>query len=48
VRDANLGHWRRLSREKATVAAVTSAAFGVLGNCPTFSDTLVEVEPVKP
>jgi anaerobic selenocysteine-containing dehydrogenase len=45
---ANLGHWRTLSREKATVAAVTSAAFGDLGNCPTFSDTLVEVEPVKP
>jgi hypothetical protein len=36
------------------VAAVTSAVFGDLGNCPTFRDTLVEVEvevevePVKP
>ncbi len=27
---------------------LTSAAFADLGNCPTFSDTLVEVEPVKP
>jgi hypothetical protein len=30
------------------VAAVTSAVFGDLGNCPTFCDTLVEVQPVKP
>jgi anaerobic selenocysteine-containing dehydrogenase len=42
-----LGHWRKLSRG-ATLAAVTSAEFGDLGNCPTFSDTLVEVRPATP
>ncbi|HEY4864578.1 MAG TPA: molybdopterin-dependent oxidoreductase [Candidatus Dormibacteraeota bacterium] len=42
---ANVGHWRKLSRASATVAAVNSVRFGDLGNCPTFSDTLVQVEP---
>jgi len=42
---ANVGHWRKFSRASATVAAVNSVRFGDLGNCPTFSDTLVQVEP---
>jgi anaerobic selenocysteine-containing dehydrogenase len=41
---ANMGYWRKLSRATATVSAVNSDVLGDLGNCPTFSDTLVEVE----
>ncbi|HEY2830930.1 MAG TPA: molybdopterin-dependent oxidoreductase [Sporichthyaceae bacterium] len=41
---AYLGAWRKLSRALATVSAVNSFEFADLGNAPTFSDTLVEVE----
>jgi anaerobic selenocysteine-containing dehydrogenase len=43
---AHLGAWRKLSRALATVSAVNSFEFADLGNAPTFSDTLVEVERV--
>lgn len=39
-----MGSWRKHSRAGATLAAVNPTAFADLGNAPTFSDTLVEVE----
>ena len=44
---APLGHWRKFSRVAGTVNAVNSAALADLGNAPTFSDNLIEVEPVE-
>lgn len=38
------GHWRSHSLGLATLATVNPTAFADLGNAPTFSDTLVEVE----
>jgi anaerobic selenocysteine-containing dehydrogenase len=43
---APMGHWRKFSRGRATVNAATPTAFADLGHAPTFSDNLVEVEPV--
>jgi anaerobic selenocysteine-containing dehydrogenase len=41
---SSLGGWRKHSKATATLAAVNSTRFADLGNAPTFSDTLVEVE----
>jgi anaerobic selenocysteine-containing dehydrogenase len=41
---ATLGYWRQLNR--GTVNAVSSAEFVDMGHAPSFSDNLVEVEPV--
>jgi anaerobic selenocysteine-containing dehydrogenase len=41
---SSVGGWRKHSKATATLAAVNPTAFGDLGNAPTFSDTLVEVE----
>ncbi len=41
---SSMGGWRKHSRAGATLAAVNPTAFADLGNAPTFSDTLVEVE----
>jgi anaerobic selenocysteine-containing dehydrogenase len=43
---APMGHWRKFSRGHATVNAATPTAFADLGHAPTFSDNLVEVEPL--
>ena len=32
--------------KEGTVNSVSAARFGALGNCPTFSDNLVQVEPL--
>jgi anaerobic selenocysteine-containing dehydrogenase len=39
-----MGSWRKHSRTGATLASVNPTTFADLGNAPTFSDTLVEVE----
>lgn len=44
---ASLGHWRMHSPGAATVNAVTRTEFADLGNAPTFSDTRVDVPPVR-
>ena len=41
---APLGFWRKFSRAKSTVAAANSPVLADLGNAPTFSDNLVEIE----
>ena len=41
---APLGFWRKFSRSNSTVAAANSLVLADLGNAPTFSDNLVEVE----
>ncbi len=41
---SSVGGWRKHSKATATLAAVNPTVFGDLGNAPTFSDTLVEVE----
>jgi hypothetical protein len=41
---APLGFWRKFSRSNSTVAAANSPVLADLGNAPTFSDNLVEVE----
>ena len=41
---SSLGGWRKHSLGGATLAAVNSTRFADLGNAPTFSDTLVDVE----
>jgi anaerobic selenocysteine-containing dehydrogenase len=41
---SSLGGWRKHSKATATLAAVNSTTFADLGNAPTFSDTLVQVE----
>jgi anaerobic selenocysteine-containing dehydrogenase len=43
---AYLGVWRKLSKALATVSSVNPFQFADLGNAPTFSDTLVEIELV--
>jgi anaerobic selenocysteine-containing dehydrogenase len=43
---AYMGGWRKMSTALATVNSVNPFEFADLGNAPTFSDTLVEVEPV--
>jgi anaerobic selenocysteine-containing dehydrogenase len=44
---APLGYWRETSRAAATVNALNPAAYADLGRAPTFSDSLVEVEPAE-
>jgi anaerobic selenocysteine-containing dehydrogenase len=41
---SSLGGWRKHSLGGATLAAVNPTRFADLGNAPTFSDTLVDVE----
>ncbi|WP_245818794.1 molybdopterin dinucleotide binding domain-containing protein [Haloechinothrix alba] len=41
---SNCGAWRDQMAGSTTVAAVNPSVFGDLGNCPTFSDTLVQIE----
>ena len=41
-----MGHWRKNTISLATPASLNPTAFADLGNAPTFSDTLVEVEVV--
>nr|WP_033289040.1 molybdopterin-dependent oxidoreductase [Amycolatopsis jejuensis] len=41
---SHVGSWRMHADGLSTVSAVTPTVFGDLGNCPTFSDTLVQVE----
>lgn len=41
---SSLGGWRKHAKGTTTLAAVNSTRFADLGNAPTFSDTLVEVE----
>lgn len=43
---APMGYWRKFSRSRSTVNAATPTVFADLGHAPTFSDNLVEVEPV--
>jgi anaerobic selenocysteine-containing dehydrogenase len=44
---APLGHWRKFSRSNSTVNAANSSVLADLGNAPTFSDNLVEVEAAE-
>ncbi len=44
---APLGYWRERSRATATVNALNPAAYADLGRAPTFSDSLVEIEPAE-
>ena len=39
-----VGGWRKHAKALATIAAVTPTRFADLGNAPTFSDTLVQIE----
>ncbi len=41
---APLGYWRKFSRSRSTVNAANSSVLADLGNAPTFSDNLVEIE----
>jgi anaerobic selenocysteine-containing dehydrogenase len=41
---APMGYWRKFSRSNSTVNAANSCVLADLGNAPTFSDNLVEVE----
>ena len=41
---ATLGYWRQLNR--GTVNSISSAKLADMGNAPTFSDNLVEVEKI--
>jgi anaerobic selenocysteine-containing dehydrogenase len=43
---APLGYWRKFSRSNSTVNAANSSVLADLGNAPTFSDNLVEIEAV--
>ena len=43
---SSMGHWRKNTISLATPASLNPTAFADLGNAPTFSDTLVEVEVV--
>jgi anaerobic selenocysteine-containing dehydrogenase len=42
---ATVGYWRT-HNEEGTVNSVSAARFGGMGNCPTFSDNLVQVERI--
>jgi len=44
---APLGYWRKFSRSNSTVNAANSSLLADLGNAPTFSDNLVEVEAAR-
>jgi anaerobic selenocysteine-containing dehydrogenase len=44
---APMGYWRKFSRSTSTVNAANSSVLADLGNAPTFSDNLVEVEAAK-
>jgi anaerobic selenocysteine-containing dehydrogenase len=44
---APMGYWRKFSRSNSTVNAANSCLLADLGNAPTFSDNLVEVEVAK-
>ena len=44
---APMGYWRKFSRSNSTVNAANSCVLADLGNAPTFSDSLVEVEVAK-
>jgi anaerobic selenocysteine-containing dehydrogenase len=39
-----VGGWRKHAKALATIASVTAVRFADLGNAPTFSDTLVQIE----
>jgi len=41
---APLGYWRKLSRSNSTVSSINADRLADLGNAPTFSDNLVQVE----
>jgi anaerobic selenocysteine-containing dehydrogenase len=43
---ATLGYWRQLN--KGTVNSISSAEFANMGNAPSFSDNLVQVEATSP
>lgn len=42
---ATVGYWRA-HNEEGTVNSVSAGRFGGMGNCPTFSDNLVQVERI--
>jgi anaerobic selenocysteine-containing dehydrogenase len=44
---APVGYWRKFSRSNSTVNAANSSMLADLGNAPTFSDNLVEVEAAE-
>jgi len=44
---APLRYWRKFSRSNSTVNAANSPRLADLGNAPTFSDNLVEVEAAR-
>ena len=44
---APVGYWPSLIPGRSTVHSVTSARFADLGGAPTFSDVLVDVQPVQ-
>jgi anaerobic selenocysteine-containing dehydrogenase len=44
---APMGYWRQRSRGEATVNAINSAAYGVMGRAPTFSQSHVQVEKIS-
>jgi anaerobic selenocysteine-containing dehydrogenase len=44
---APMGAWRKNAKGQSTVNAVNPFVFADLGNAPTFSDTRVEIEPVR-
>ena len=44
---APMGAWRKNAKGHSTVNAVNPFVFADLGNAPTFSDTRVEIEPVR-
>jgi anaerobic selenocysteine-containing dehydrogenase len=41
---ATLGYWRQLN--KGTVNSISSAEFANMGNAPSFSDNLVQLEAI--
>jgi hypothetical protein len=41
---AAYGGWRMHAKSVSTMAALNPTAFADLGNAPTFSDTLVQIE----
>ncbi len=44
---APVGYWRKFSSSRSTVNACNPTAFADLGHAPTFSNNLVEVEPLQ-
>jgi len=41
-----VGYWTHNENEDGTVNSVSAARFGGMGNCPTFSGNLVQVERI--